>query len=58
VPELLSYLQQIVDARPRPGAFLLTGSQHVGLIFAVTQTLAGRAAHLASCRSMLRSPSR
>jgi uncharacterized protein len=46
VPDLLSYLQQIVDARPRPGAFLLTGSQHFGLIDAVTQTLAGRTALL------------
>jgi predicted AAA+ superfamily ATPase len=44
VPELLSYLQQIVDARPRPGAFVLTGSQHLGLLHAVTQTLAGRTA--------------
>ena len=46
VPELLSYLQQIVDARPRPGAFLLTGSQHFGPINAATQTLAGRTALL------------
>ncbi len=46
VPELLSYLQQLVDARPRPGAFLLTGSQHFGLIHAVTQSLAGRTALL------------
>jgi uncharacterized protein len=46
VPELLSYLQQIVDARPRPGAFVLTGSQHFGLVDAVAQTLAGRTALL------------
>ncbi|OFV91955.1 MAG: hypothetical protein A3H95_15950 [Acidobacteria bacterium RIFCSPLOWO2_02_FULL_64_15] len=46
VPERLSYLQQIVDARPRPGAFLLTGSQHFGPINAATQTLAGRTALL------------
>lgn len=26
VPDLLSYIQQIVDARPRPGQFVLTGS--------------------------------
>ena len=44
VPELLSYIQQIVDAHPRSGAFVLTGSQHLGLVDAVTQTLAGRTA--------------
>ena len=31
VPELLSYLQVEVDARPDPGRFILTGSQHFGL---------------------------
>ena len=44
VPELLSYIQQIVDEQPRPGAFILTGSQHLGPLEAVTQTLAGRSA--------------
>ena len=44
VPELLSYVQSLVDARPRPGMFVLTGSQHFGLVEAVTQTLAGRTA--------------
>lgn len=46
VPELLSYLQEIVDVLPRRGTFVLTGSQHLGLIDAVTQTLAGRTAVL------------
>jgi predicted AAA+ superfamily ATPase len=46
VPALLSYIQQIVDERPQPGTFVLTGSQHFGLMEAVTQTLAGRAALL------------
>ena len=46
LPDLLSYIQEIVDQRPRPGTFILTGSQHFGLIEAVTQTLAGRAALL------------
>jgi hypothetical protein len=44
VPELLSYLQEIVDARPRRGLFILTGSQNLGLLARVTQTLAGRTA--------------
>ncbi len=44
VPELLSYIQQLVDTHPRPGTFILTGSQHFGLLSAVAQTLAGRTA--------------
>jgi predicted AAA+ superfamily ATPase len=43
-PELLSYLQVDVDARPRPGRYVLTGSQHFGLHQSVAQSLAGRAA--------------
>ena len=42
VPELLSYIQGIVDKRQEPGLFILTGSQHLGLLQAVSQTLAGR----------------
>lgn len=41
VPELLSYLQEAVDADPRPGRFVLTGSQHPGLLEGVSQSLAG-----------------
>lgn len=44
VPELLSYVQEEVDARPEPGRFVLTGSQHFGLSAAVGQSLAGRTA--------------
>jgi predicted AAA+ superfamily ATPase len=44
VPELLSYLQERVDEDPRPGRFVLTGSQNLLLLETVTQTLAGRAA--------------
>jgi hypothetical protein len=44
VPDLLSYLQTLVDADPRPGRFVLTGSQNLSLMSAVSQTLAGRAA--------------
>lgn len=43
-PELLSYLQTIVDADKRMGLFLLTGSQQFGLLSGVTQSLAGRTA--------------
>ena len=43
-PELLSYLQQIVDESPVPGSFVLTGSQQFGLLSGITQSLAGRVA--------------
>ncbi len=43
VPELLSYLQTMVDADRRPGRFLVTGSQNLLLSQAVSQSLAGRA---------------
>lgn len=46
VPELLSWLQVEVDARPDPGRFILTGSQHFGLSNAISQSLAGRTAVL------------
>lgn len=45
-PGLLSYLQVEVDEDPRPGRFVVTGSQHFGLAEAVTQSLAGRIALL------------
>jgi predicted AAA+ superfamily ATPase len=41
-PELLSYLQSDIDARPDPGRFILTGSQHFGLSQSISQSLAGR----------------
>jgi len=43
-PQLLSYLQQIVDTDPKPGRFILTGSQQFGLLSGITQSLAGRVA--------------
>ncbi len=46
VPELLSYLQTAVDADPRPGRFIVTGSQNLLLSQAVSQSLAGRAGFL------------
>lgn len=42
-PELLSYLQGIVDRAPRPGSFVLTGSLQLDVLVGVSQTLAGRA---------------
>ena len=44
VPELLSYLQGIIDADPVPGRWILTGSQNLFLLGSVSQSLAGRTA--------------
>jgi uncharacterized protein len=46
VPELLSYVQGIVDETNEPGKFILTGSQNLLLLNKVSQTLAGRSAIL------------
>ena len=43
-PDLFSYIQGIVDERQEPGFFVLTGSQHFGLLDGISQTLAGRVA--------------
>lgn len=45
-PDLFSYLQGIVDERKTPGQFILTGSQHFGLMESITQSLAGRVGFL------------
>ena len=44
VPALLSVIQTIVDNDPRPGRFILTGSQVFALSAAISQSLAGRIA--------------
>jgi len=44
VPELLSQIQVMVDADPRSGRFLLTGSQNYSLARGISQSLAGRTA--------------
>ena len=44
VPELLSYLQGIIDEDPQPGRWVLTGSQNLSLSESVSQSLAGRTA--------------
>jgi len=44
VPELLSYIQEHVDEWPKPGFFILTGSENILLNQPISQTLAGRIA--------------
>jgi len=46
VPQLLSYLQQIVDESRRNGRFILTGSHNFMLMRSVQQSLSGRVALL------------
>jgi hypothetical protein len=45
-PELPSYLQGSIDADPTPGRWILTGSQNLALLEAISQSLAGRSAVL------------
>lgn len=45
-PELLSYMQTIVDREKKNGYFIVTGSQNFLVDEAITQTLAGRMAVL------------
>lgn len=45
-PQLLSYLQPIIDEQPTPGRFILTGSQQFEVMTAISQSLAGRTALL------------
>ncbi len=45
-PQLLSFVQGIVDRAPNPGSFILTGSHQPALHEAVSQSLAGRTAVL------------
>ena len=46
VPQLLSYLQPIVDERDEPGRYILTGSQQFEVMTTISQSLAGRTALL------------
>lgn len=43
-PDLLSYIQGIVDERKKEGMFILTGSKQFELMDTITQSLAGRTA--------------
>jgi uncharacterized protein len=45
-PDLLSYLQVMVDADNRSGRFILTGSQQFEMMTTISQSLAGRTALL------------
>ena len=44
IPDLLSYLQGIIDDDPTPGRWILSGSQNLSLLESVSQSLAGRTA--------------
>ncbi|MEN9523908.1 MAG: hypothetical protein RL065_2285 [Bacteroidota bacterium] len=46
VPELFSYLQQIVDDKNKAGMFILSGSNNFLMQQNITQSLAGRVAYL------------
>lgn len=46
VPELTSYLQEIVDSTREKGLFILTGSQNFEVMSNISQSLAGRTAIL------------
>lgn len=46
VPELFSYLQQILDEHPENGLFILTGSNNFLLQESISQSLAGRVGYL------------
>jgi len=45
-PDLLSYIQAIVDERQIPGMFILTGSQQFEVLNTINQSLSGRTALL------------
>ncbi len=45
-PELLSYMQTIVDENKEPGRFIITGSQQFEVLNNISQSLAGRTALL------------
>ena len=42
VPDLLSYLQGVIDDEPAPGRWILSGSQNLSLLESISQSLAGR----------------
>ncbi len=46
VPQLVSYIQVIVDERKIPGQYILTGSQQFEVMNTINQSLAGRTALL------------
>jgi predicted AAA+ superfamily ATPase len=46
VPELFSYLQQVLDETNQKGMFILTGSNNFLMLETISQTLAGRIGYL------------
>jgi hypothetical protein len=44
VPQLASYLQEIIDRDPAPGRWILTGSHNISVMESTSQSLAGRVA--------------
>lgn len=47
VPQLLSYMQGVIDSQPKKvGLFIITGSQNLLLLESISQTLAGRIAFI------------
>jgi predicted AAA+ superfamily ATPase len=46
VPELFAYIKSMVDKDPKPGKYIITGSQQFSLMEKVSESLAGRAAFL------------
>jgi len=46
VPELFSYLQQVLDENSERGRFILTGSNNFLMLESISQTLAGRIGYL------------
>ena len=46
LPELFSYIQQIVDIKNKPGFFILSGSNNFLMQQSISQSLAGRVAYL------------
>jgi len=46
VPELFIYIKTMVDKNPKPGMYIITGSQQFNLMEKISESLAGRAAFL------------
>ena len=46
VPELFAYIKSMADKDPKPGKYIITGSQQFNLMGKITESLAGRAAFL------------
>jgi predicted AAA+ superfamily ATPase len=46
IPEIFAWLKSAVDANPKPGRYIVTGSRQFHLLDKVSESLAGRAALL------------